>query len=200
MLIVVAVKAGVFYWQSDLKPVRAISYMFLGNVYSTIPAMLLVIPLTIGTAADSIIGYLLVTIVVSFLIFLIPANSLVKREPFKGLHFSTVALILSVLLIVATLSLLVAMKMEYSVAQLVVKYICGTASIATAFLVSIGCEEGVISALYKWKFKEEVSFMDPVFRANAALFVVMLLLFTGAETLQIASIINGTKTFAATGL
>jgi len=45
MLIVVALKCVVFYWKSNLKLAPAVSFMVLGNVYSTIPAMLLVIPL-----------------------------------------------------------------------------------------------------------------------------------------------------------
>lgn len=165
LLIAIAIKCAVFFWKSDLKGFRSILYMIAANVYSTVPGIFL----GLAFAAP-------VVIIILYPILLIPAGNMKNYKPFKRFGRFGNAGILLVLIFISMFIFGAAMSQQDSSLTVywMLKIIYSTLAVAISFLISVVCEDGIISYLYEKKYKIKKSFLDPVIWANAAVFIVVM--------------------------
>lgn len=166
LLVVVAIKCAVFLWKSEYKSVAA---LVLANVVSTV----------VGIAAVAMMGaavLFFVTIPVLFLAFLIPAKSIQKVNLFGGWHIGWISASLVAVMVGSVILWLAAMKYQDSShsAYWLLKLSYSAVGMALSFVVTIACEEVVISALYTRRTGRVHTFFEPVSWCNAAAFIVAL--------------------------
>lgn len=164
LLLAVAIKCLVFYWKSDFKNVRAIGYVILGNVYSTIPGILLGITFSVP-----------MLILLAYPILLIPSHNMKEYKPFRRLGTFGSAGILFVLLIISFVVFVAAMGAQEGPAAGYwgLKVLYCILAVGISFLISVVCEDRVITFLYTRKYKTQKSFLDAVIWANIAVFLVL---------------------------
>jgi len=165
LLLAIGVKSMVFIWKSDFKTFRAVIYMLLANMYSTLPGILL----TVAFAAPMII-------LITPLIYIIPARNMVWFKPFERFNVIIIALILAALTFVTLLLWGAAWGLQDTSlsAYWAIKFVYSSIAIGISFVITIACEESVISYLYERKYNQKRSFMEPVFWANAAVFILVV--------------------------
>lgn len=165
LLVAVAVKCAVFCWKSDLKTMRAILYMAAANAYSTVPGILLGI-----TFAAPMIFLL------QYPILLMPAGKMQNYPWFRRFGKYGSAGILFVLILASMFLFEAAMGTQDTSLTWywVLKIVYSTIAVAISFLISVVCEDGIISYLSEKRFKEKRSFLEPVIWANAVVFIVVL--------------------------
>jgi hypothetical protein len=164
LLIAVVIKCLVFYWKSDFKNFRAIGYMSLGNVYSTIPGILLGMTFSVPTL-----------ILLAYPILLIPAHNMREYKPFRRLGTFGSAAILFALLFISLFVFGVAMSAQEGPATgyWALKVLYCILAVGISFIISVVCEDRVITFLYARKYKTQKSFLDAVIWANIAVFLVI---------------------------
>jgi hypothetical protein len=164
LLLAVLVKCLVFYWKSDFKNVRAISYMILANVYSTIPGILLGITFSVP-----------MLILLAYPILLIPSHNMKEYRPFRRLGTFGSAGVLFVLLVISFIVFLAAMGAQEGPAAgyWSLKVLYCILAVGISFIISVVCEDRVITYFYTRKYKTQKSFLDAVLWANIAVFLVI---------------------------
>lgn len=165
LLLAIALKSMVFKWKSGFKTSDAVIFMFLANLYSTLPGILLAVSFSSSLIIFS-----------SFFIYLIPARNLVKHKPFDRFGVPLTAFVLAALT-VATAVLFgfsIEMQSRSLPAYWMVKIFYSSIAIGISILITTACEETVISFLYEKKYKEWRSFMEPVMWANLVVFLLLV--------------------------
>jgi len=164
LLLAVVIKCLVFYWKSDFKNIRAIGYMILGNVYSTIPGILLGITFSVP-----------IFILLAYPILLIPSHNMKEYRPFRRLGTFGSAGVLFVLLVISLVVFLAAMGAQQGPAAGYwgLKVLYCILGVGISFIISVVCEDRVITYFYTRKYKTQKSFLDAVLWANIAVFLVI---------------------------
>jgi len=163
LLLAVLVKCLVFYWKSDFKNVRAISYMILANVYSTIPGILLGITFSVP-----------MLILLAYPILLLPSHNMKEYRPFRRLGTFGSAGVLFALLLISFVVFLAAMGAQEGPAAGYwgLKVLYCILAVGISFIISVVCEDRVITYFYTRKYKTQKTFLDAVLWANIAVFLV----------------------------
>jgi len=164
LLIAVVIKCLVFYWKSDFKNVRVIGYMILANVYSMIPGILLGMTFAVPTL-----------ILLAYPILLIPSHNMKEYKSFRRLGTFGSAGVLFVLLLISFVVFLAAMGAQEGPAAGYwgLKVLYCILAVGISFIISVVCEDRVITYLYTRKYKTQKSFLDAVLWANIAVFLVI---------------------------
>ncbi len=164
LLLAVVIKCLVFYWKSDFKNIRAIGYMILANVYSTIPGILLGITFSVP-----------MLILLAYPILLIPSHNMKEYKPFRRLGTFGSAGVLFVLLLISMFVFAAAMGAQEGPAAGYwgLKVLYCILAVGISFIISVVCEDRVITYLYTRKYKTQKSFLDAVLWANIAVFLVI---------------------------
>ncbi len=164
LLLAVVIKCLVFYWKSNFKNIRAIGYMILANVYSTIPGILLGITFSVP-----------IFILLAYPILLIPSHNMREYKPFRRLGTFGSAGILFVLLLISFVVFVAAMGAQEGPAAGYwgLKVLYCILAVGISFIISVVCEDRVITYFYTRKYKAQKSFLDAVLWANIAVFLVI---------------------------
>lgn len=164
LLLAILIKCLVFYWKSDFKNIRAIGYMILGNVYSTIPGILLGMTFSVP-----------IFILLAYPVLLIPAHNMREYKPFRRLGTFGSAGVLFALLLISFILFLAAMGAQEGPAAGYwgLKVLYCILGVGISFIISVVCEDRVITYLYTRKYKTQKSFLDAVLWANIAVFLVI---------------------------
>lgn len=164
LLLAVVIKCLVFYWKSDFKNVRVIGYMILANVYSMIPGILLGMTFAVPTL-----------ILLAYPILLIPSHNMKEYKSFRRLGTFGSAGVLFVLLLISFVVFLAAMGAQEGPAAGYwgLKVLYCILAVGISFIISVVCEDRVITYLYTRKYKTQKSFLDAVLWANIAVFLVI---------------------------
>jgi len=164
LLLAVLIKCLVFYWKSDFKNIRAIGYMILANVYSTIPGILLGMTFSVPTL-----------ILLAYPILLIPAHNMKEYKSFRRLGTFGSAGVLFVLMVASLFVFGAAMSAQEGPAAGYwgLKVLYCILGVGISFIISVVCEDRVITFLYTRKYKTQKSFLDAVLWANIAVFLVI---------------------------
>jgi len=164
LLIAVLVKCLVFYWKSDFKNVRAIGYMIFANVYSTIPGILLGMTFAVPTL-----------ILLAYPVLLIPSHNMKEYKPFRRLGTFGSAVVLFALLLISFVVFLAAMGAQEGPAAGYwgLKVLYCILAVGISFIISVVCEDRVITYFYTRKYKTQKSFLDAVIWANIDVFLVI---------------------------
>ena len=163
LLIAVLVKCLVFYWKSDFKNSRAIGYMILANVYSMIPGILLGMTFAVP-----------IFILLTYPVLLIPAHNMREYKPFRRLGTLGSAGVLFALLLISFVVFLAAMGAQEGPAAGYwgLKVLYCILAVGISFIISVVCEDRVITYFYTRKYKTQKSFLDAVLWANITVFLV----------------------------
>ncbi len=163
LLLAVLVKCLVFYWKSDFRNIRAIGYMILANLYSMIPGILLGITFSVP-----------IFILLAYPVLLIPAHNMREYKPFRRLGTLGSAGVLFALLLISFVVFLAAMGSQEGPAAGYwgLKVLYCILAVGISFIISVVCEDRVITYLYTRKYKAQKSFLDAVLWANIAVFLV----------------------------
>jgi len=163
LLLAVLIKCLVFYWKSDFKNVRAIGYTILANIYSTIPGILLGMTFSVPTL-----------ILLAYPILLIPSHNMKEYKPFRRLGTFGSAGVLFVLMVASLFVFGAAMSAQEGPAAGYwgLKVLYCILAVGISFIISVVCEDRVITYLYTRKYKTQKSFLDAVIWANIAVFLV----------------------------
>lgn len=159
-LLIVIVKCVVFIIKSDFKRIRAVLYVLIANVVSTLIGTVVAV---MFTSSD----ILFMGIIILFLVFLLPARRLkhFKRFEKNSTWFIAFALTLITLVTVVIFSFMIGYQASPHV-YWPLKIILSTIAIIISLLISVLYEEAVIARLYKLQTKEEKSFLIPVLWSN----------------------------------
>ena len=159
-LLILIVKSIVFIIKSDFKKIRAVLYIIIANIVSTLVGTVVAV---MFTSAD----ILFMGIIVLFLVFLLPARRLkhFKRFEKNSTWFIAFALTLITLITVVIFSFMIGYQASPHV-YWPLKIILSTIAIIISLLISVLYEEAVIAKLYKLQTKEEKSFLIPVLWSN----------------------------------
>ena len=159
-LLIVIVKCVVFIIKSDFKRIRAVLYVLIANVVSTLIGTVVAV---MFTSSD----ILFMGIIILFLVFLLPARRLkhFKRFEKNSTWFIAFALTLITLVTVVIFSFMIGYQASSHV-YWPLKIILSTIAIIISLLISVLYEEAVIARLYKLQTKEEKSFLIPVLWSN----------------------------------
>lgn len=159
-LLILLVKCIVFISKSDFKTIRAVLYVLIANVVSTLVGTVVAM---MFTSSD----VLFMGIIVLFLVFLFPARRLkhFKRFEKNSTWFIAFALTLVTLITVVIFSFMIGYQASPHIYWLSKILLC-TIAIVISLLISVLYEEAVIAKLYKLQKKEDKSFLIPVFWSN----------------------------------
>lgn len=159
-LLILLVKCIVFISRSDFKTIRAVLYVLIANVVSTLVGTVVAM---MFTSSD----VLFMGIIVLFLVFLLPARRLkhFKRFEKNSTWFIAFALTLVTLITVVIFSFMIGYQASPHIYWLSKILLC-TIAIVISVLISVLYEEAVIAKLYKLQKKEDKSFLTPVLWSN----------------------------------
>jgi hypothetical protein len=159
-LLILLVKCIVFILKSDFKTIRAVLYVLVANVVSTLVGTVVAM---MFTSSD----ILFMGIIVLFIVFLIPARRLrhYKRFEKNSTWFIAFALTLITLITIVIFSFMIGYQASPHI-YWPLKVILSTIAIVISLLISVLYEEAVIAKFYKLQTKEEKSFITPVLWSN----------------------------------
>jgi hypothetical protein len=159
-LLILLVKCIVFILKSDFKTIRAVLYVLIANVVSTLVGTVVAM---MFTSSD----VLFMGIIVLFLVFLLPARRLKRYKRFEknSTWFIAFALTLITLITVVIFSFMIGYQASPHIYWLM-KVLLSTIAIVISLLISVVYEEAVIAKFYKLQTKEEKSFLIPVLWSN----------------------------------
>ena len=159
-LLILLVKCIVFILKSDFKTIRAVLYVLIANVVSTLVGTVVAV---MFTSSD----VLLMGMIILFLVFLLPARRLRHFKHFEktSTWFIAFALTLVTLITVVIFSFMIGYQASPHIYWPLKILLC-TIAIVISLLISVLYEEAVIAKLYKIQKKEEKSFLTPVLWSN----------------------------------
>lgn len=159
-LLILLVKCIVFILKSDFRTIRAVFYVLIANVVSTLVGAVVAV---MFTSSD----VLLMGIIILFLVFLLPARRLrhYKRFEKNSTWFIAFALTLVTLITVVIFSFMIGYQASPHI-YWPMKVLLSVIAIIISLLISVLYEEAVIAKLYKLQKKEEKSFLTPVLWSN----------------------------------
>lgn len=171
LLIAVVIKCIVFLWKSDFRKPKAIYYVTIANLYSMIPGIMIAIVFSAPALAMFGIG-----VAFLYLAFLIPAKHLSKYERFEKLRPRSIAFILfAVSLATAVLwGLAMAIQDTSYVGYWSLKIVYSIIAIGVSFLISVVCEDAIVTRLYERDYGGKKSFLEPVIWCNVVVFIVVV--------------------------
>jgi hypothetical protein len=174
LLLAIILKTGVFLWKSDLKKGEIVGMVIASNLYSSLPALSLV--LLFGVPA---IGMIVLPIL--YCVLFLPARGLKRYRHFSKYNSGLLSAGLMVAVIISMVLFGVMMGAQDNGPlwlYWILKILTCIVAIGISFGITIVCEEYIISMLYEKKHNEKKIFLEPVVWANAAVFAAMVL--TGA--------------------
>jgi hypothetical protein len=159
-LLILLVKCIVFILKSDFKTIRAVFYVLIANVVSTLVGTVVAM---MFTSSD----ILFMGIIVLFIIFLLPARRLRRYKRFEknSTWFIAFALTLITLITIVIFSFMIGYQASPHI-YWPLKVLLSTIAIVISLLISVLYEEAVIAKFYKLQTKEEKSFITPVLWSN----------------------------------
>jgi hypothetical protein len=138
--------------------------MILANLYSTIPGILLGITLSAP-----------ILFILAYPILLIPARNMKEYKPFHRFDLYSSAGILFSLFFVSFIIFYVAINLQDTSLSWYwgLKVLYCILGVGISFIISVVCEDRVITYFYTRKYKTQKSFLDAVIWANIAVFIVI---------------------------
>ena len=169
-LVILLVKCIVFILKSDFRTIRAVFYVLIANVVSTLVGTVVAV---MFTSSDVLFG----GIIILFLVFLLPARRLkcYKRFEKNSTWFIAFALTLITLITVVIFSFMIGYQASLHI-YWPMKIFLSTIAIVISLLISVLYEEAVIAKLYKIQKKEEKSFLMPVIWSNIVAVGIIVLI------------------------
>lgn len=159
-VLILVIKSIVFISKSDFKTIRAVLYVLIANVISTLVGLVVAM---MFTSSD----ILLMGIIILFLVFLLPARRLKRFKRFE--KNSTWFIAFALTLVTLTTIVIFSFMIGYQASPHIywpMKVLLSTIAIVISLLISVLYEEAVIAKLYKLQKKEEKSFLMPVLWSN----------------------------------
>lgn len=159
-VLILVIKSIVFISKSDFKTIRAVLYVLIANVISTLVGLVVAM---MFTSSDM----LLMGIIILFLVFLLPARRLKRFKRFE--KNSTWFIAFALTLVTLTTIVIFSFMIGYQASPHIywpMKVLLSTIAIVISLLISVLYEEAVIAKLYKLQKKEEKSFLMPVLWSN----------------------------------
>ncbi len=171
LLIAVFLKCVVFLLKSDFRSWRAVVYMCAANFVSTILGVVMGGIVSVGLFA-------LMSLPISFVIIYVLAEHFRIYPFFKDRSKAFIVAVLGLAYVVGIVSFVYAMGFQSShpVVYWILKCIFTTLLAGSSFMLTVLCEEAVISYLYGLSHTEGRSFFEPVVWANVVAFIVVFAL------------------------
>lgn len=171
LLIVVVAKSVVFLWKSDFRKPKAVYYVTAASLYSMVPGMVVAFGFTVPT----LLAFGVPLAVLDFA-FLIPAKSLKRYRRFEKYKPKSIALVLfGIALATAVLwSPAVTIQDTSYLGYWLRRIVCSIVAVGVSFLVSVVCEDAIISRLYQRDYGTKKSFLEPVVWCNVVAFVLVV--------------------------
>lgn len=171
LLIAVVIKWAVFLWKSDYRKPKAIYYVTVANLYSMIPGIMIAIVFSAPPLATYGVG-----LAILYFAFLIPARNLRNYRRFERFSPKFMALILFLVSLATAFMWGLAMSVQETsyVGYWLLKIVYSIVAIGVSFLISVVCEDAVISKLYEREYKERRSFLEPVVWCNVVVFLLVV--------------------------